>query len=194
MNKKNPIKIGEIFGKFIVISKSSFTDKRHNSYYECKCICGNNTVVIGSRLRLGKSSSCRECRYARVRKYPGFASWSHKYSQYRHSATKRKIEFNLNIDEFIALSSLACSYCGDGLRIYNVYAKDKRALSNLVKRSNILISGIDRVNSDKGYNLFNCVPCCADCNQMKSDKTLEQFLNHINKIINFYSPKIKKTS
>ena len=45
--------------------------------------------------------------------------------------------------------------------------------------SPVRINGIDRINSDKGYTIDNCVPCCAQCNHMKLDYTTEEFLTKI---------------
>ena len=42
--------------------------------------------------------------------------------------------------------------------------------------------GVDRVDSDKFYDIDNCVPCCEECNKMKLNMTTEKFLGHINKI------------
>lgn len=43
-------------------------------------------------------------------------------------------------------------------------------------------NGLDRVDSNVGYTFLNVVPCCYDCNVMKSDLTLEKFKLHIKKI------------
>ena len=37
-------------------------------------------------------------------------------------------------------------------------------------------NGIDRLDNTAGYTPGNCVPCCWDCNRMKSNKTVEDFL------------------
>lgn len=42
---------------------------------------------------------------------------------------------------------------------------------------------LDRVNSDLGYVVGNCVPCCYICNVMKSDLTVEQFYAHLERIL-----------
>lgn len=43
-------------------------------------------------------------------------------------------------------------------------------------------NGIDRINSNKGYEKDNCVSCCPICNRMKLDLSLEDFYAHIEKI------------
>ena len=42
--------------------------------------------------------------------------------------------------------------------------------------------GIDRVDSDKGYFVDNCVSCCMWCNSMKSDLPVGEWLEHVMKI------------
>ena len=38
-------------------------------------------------------------------------------------------------------------------------------------------NGVDRVNSNKGYILENCVSCCSWCNFSKSNRTVEEYKN-----------------
>lgn len=45
--------------------------------------------------------------------------------------------------------------------------------------------GIDRVDSDKPYEIDNCVPCCTKCNFMKQAHSVEDFLNHVEAIYKF---------
>lgn len=40
-------------------------------------------------------------------------------------------------------------------------------------------NGIDRIDSAKGYVEGNVVPCCKFCNEMKSDKSRDEFLQLI---------------
>jgi len=85
------------------------------------------------------------------------------YNQYIKSANNRNITFELSIDEFIKLISKKCTYCG---------------VSDYCERYDVTgAGGIDRVDSSKGYNLNNCVPCCGICNTMKLDYTSNEFLN-----------------
>lgn len=39
--------------------------------------------------------------------------------------------------------------------------------------------GIDRVDSNVGYEPSNCVPCCFRCNSIKNDQTLDEMYRHI---------------
>ncbi len=55
--KRQPILIGERFGRLIVI-KYEGIDKSHHRYFKCKCDCGNEKVIRGDRLKSGKARSC----------------------------------------------------------------------------------------------------------------------------------------
>lgn len=97
------------------------------------------------------------------------------YNYFKSKAVKRNKEFNLSLSEFKTIVTLPCNYCGRFLPI----KRDKRC-----KYAN-KVSGIDRLDSNKGYIKNNVVPCCTRCNQSKNDMTLEEFYKHIESIYNF---------
>ena len=76
-----------------------------------------------------------------------------RYGTYKTSAKTRAISFDLTMEEFLTYWQADCSYC-------------KRPIPTV---------GIDRIDSDIGYTLANCVPCCTICNLMKSDHSLEDW-------------------
>ena len=86
-----------------------------------------------------------------------------RYNMYKKNAKKRNLIFELSKEEFYELTSKPCYYCGD-LHNYN---------------------GIDRIDSNEGYVLDNCISCCEYCNKMKLDYSAEFWIQHIKKIIKF---------
>ena len=86
---------------------------------------------------------------------------SHKYSQYMSGAKKRGYEFSITLEEFTAHYYLDCCYCGD-------------------KVDGI---GLDRVDNTKGYTSDNIVACCENCNRLKMDRDLPDWINHMKKIL-----------
>ena len=48
----------------------------------------------------------------------------------------------------------------------------------------VYYNGIDRIDSNEGYEKENCVPCCTRCNYMKNDMSISSFTDHILKIAN----------
>ena len=61
--------------------------------------------------------------------------------------------------------------------IHNPYGKN-----NITKDGGYKYNGIDRVNSELGYELTNCVSCCISCNIAKSDHSYEEFVQLIKRI------------
>jgi len=47
--------------------------------------------------------------------------------------------------------------------------------------------GIDRIDNTKSYIKENCVPCCNICNRMKLEMNTQEFIEHIRRIMEFYS-------
>lgn len=88
-----------------------------------------------------------------------------RYSTYKTNANKRGKSFDLTIEQFEEITSKPCHYCGE----YDVY-EDMR------------FTGVDRVDTNNGYNVKNCVPCCKVCNSMKSNYNVSEWLEKIKKI------------
>lgn len=91
------------------------------------------------------------------------------YSQYKNNAKRRKLKFDLSIEQFkILTTNPKCHYCGGCSCDY--YAQSKN------------INGIDRIDSSNGYFFNNCVTCCSTCNKMKLALGYDDFISHIRKI------------
>lgn len=122
-------------------------------------------------------------------KPPGETSFHKIFLMYKANA-KNKVSFNLTKKQFREIIIQNCVYCGEFPKKYNPYLKNDRTRiksnnwvhQETIDRAWINVNGIDRVNNKKGYILSNCVPCCFDCNEMKNNRSLSEFLNHIIKI------------
>ena len=86
------------------------------------------------------------------------------YKSYKISATKRKIEIDIDKKTFLYLIHHDCYLCGK---------------KNDEKHQN----GIDRVDNDKGYILENVQPCCGNCNFIKNKFSLETIFDKFKKIL-----------
>jgi hypothetical protein len=60
--------------------------------------------------------------------------------------------WEISVEDFHRLTSSDCHYCG----------KPPMQISRTYK-----YNGLDRKNSQKGYQLENVVPCCKECNFIK---------------------------
>lgn len=104
----------------------------------------------------------------RCRKAPGEAAKNATYKRYKAQAKYRSLNFNLSKNEFFCIAERSCDYCGS-------------APSNTTKASsgNWSYNGLDRVDSSKGYEIDNVVPCCIRCNIAKSDMSRKDFCEWI---------------
>jgi hypothetical protein len=94
-----------------------------------------------------------------------------RYTAYKRNANNRSLSFDLSEDEFIEMSKLPCVYCGEYSDTYN----------------GEWFNGIDRIDSGLGYHKDNVVPCCSICNRMKLDLNIDDWINKMTKIINYYN-------
>jgi|LakMenE18May11ns_1017448.scaffolds.fasta_scaffold9128530_1 hypothetical protein len=86
---------------------------------------------------------------------------SEKFSSYKYAAKKRGYEFDLTIEDFKTFWNKPCFYCG----------------------TDINGIGIDRIDNNIGYQMFNCVSCCSICNQIKMDLDYFTLRDHLTKMI-----------
>jgi hypothetical protein len=67
---------GKIFGRLTVVSRSE-NNKHRQPTWLCKCACGSEKVIAGSKLKYGQVKSCgcllRELRHKSRRERPEFA-------------------------------------------------------------------------------------------------------------------------
>jgi hypothetical protein len=151
------------------------------------CECGVEKIISTSNLTHGNTVSCGcKLREGNHVKPHGMASLNHKYKSYasRAKTHKKNLIFDLTMAEFVKITLLPCHYCGK----VGASSTKARPRSNGAYVSN----GIDRVNSDLGYTIDNCVPCCPVCNRMKLDLTYSNFLEHIERILSYAPRTIKK--
>ena len=79
---------------------------------------------------------------------------------YRNGAKVRGLEYDLTEEQFFSFAGKACVYCGD-----------------ILDRPRI-----DRIDSNKGYTIENCAPCCKRCNIGKWDSTVDEFKEWIKRV------------
>lgn len=196
LTKSFKIKVGERFGRLVVIGISKKRDKSGSIYYLCKCDCEKDRVleIVGNSLRRGSTTSCGcysiEKVIERTRLDPCESTYNFFELQYKKGARERDIEYTLSKEQFRYLTSLPCYWCGEDPVPYNQRYKKDGTRSKISATSKdswaekqwIKVNGIDRIDNSKGYILDNCVPCCKDCNRTKTDRSVKDFLEHINKI------------
>lgn len=109
----------------------------------CKCIASRHRCLTTTHITVsnrGKPSNC---------------SWK----EYRRSAERRDISFEIDESIHVLLVGNPCHYCG------------------LVS-----CNGIDRKDNMEGYTQSNCLSCCKTCNKMKHKLDYDVFLDQCAKI------------
>ena len=187
--KRNEKYKGKKYGKLLILKYVEDKKTKHsNSYYLCKCDCGNEKIIELRSMKSGRVKSCGCIQKERIRKIGkesklpfGESPFNSLYIRYVKSAENRHLSFLLTKDQFKNIVIKNCYYCNCSPEIYtrNRYYKDT---------DYFIHNGIDRINSEKGYEMDNCVPCCSFCNYSKSDYEEKYFLD---KIVKIYNHKIK---
>jgi hypothetical protein len=94
---------------------------------------------------------------------------------YKRNAKVNNIKFELTEKEFENLTKGNCFYCN------SVPKKISKSISG---KSDYIYNGIDKKTPELGYIIKNCVSCCWECNQLKTNYTFEEFFNIIKTIYN----------
>lgn len=180
--------IGKKFGRLLPIERAQ---SRHNrTCWLCQCDCGKTKVVLGENLRKGKTKSCgcirkelalNQVRYAQEQRHLplGEAAFNVMYSIYKFHAEERNLSFDISEEQFRKLTKGNCYYCGD---------EPKTLFKPNAPNGGYLSNGVDRKDNSLGYTVENSFSCCRVCNQMKSDRTYDDFIARCERIARGHRP------
>jgi len=165
---KNKLK-GKKFNHWTLLSVAK---KEQGFYWNARCKCGTEKIVYEQNITYGLSKSCG-CIMRLNSEEAGLQIY---FKRIINTAKNRKIPFRLSYKFFKEIVQKSCHYCGtvNSNKVYHKYGKK-------LYRFN----GIDRINSNYGYNKDNVVPCCKICNRAKLTMNYHNFINWINNLINF---------
>jgi len=148
--------------------------------YKCSCIgCGKTYLKRHDQL-LKITEKCRNkyCKFFKV-KAPGNSNRdtktekpsqiNYRFRQYRRSANKKGLSFEISLDDFCCLIKANCHYCSTP----PLLSTDKKLFKPFH------FNGVDRVDNLKGYTKDNIVTCCKICNYAKRNMTLDAFKTHV---------------
>lgn len=90
---------------------------------------------------------------------------SSSYCEYRNSARRRELSFEITKEEFEQLRKQRCYICGK------------------ISVKHLHVNGIDRFDNNRGYISDNCRPCCSHCNFLKCGYDFSDF---ILRLLNIY--------
>jgi hypothetical protein len=190
--KYSKIEIGSRFGRLEVVGYAGTigTGNAALASWKVKCDCGTEKTITGVQLRRtrnpSKSCGCLQKEWAsklctvnspKKMNYEELRE-AEAYNHFRNQAKQRGIDFKLSPTELVELIVKSCYYCNkEPSNIFRI--KNRKDLSWIIK-----YQGIDRIDSNKGYVLDNCRPCCKQCNVAKLDQAESDFLEHISKLYN----------
>jgi hypothetical protein len=172
MNDKIKDLTGEKFGRLLVLYYDG-QDKNRRSVWMCKCTCGSYVRVPRNRLTSGNTTSCGCYNREIVSLPPTDSGINRILHSYKNGAHKRGIDFKLSKKQFSNIIFSDCHYCGSSPSSYHKHQ---------YHGGGILYNGIDRIDSNQGYEDGNVVACCSDCNYAKRKMNIQQFTNWIDKI------------
>lgn len=181
MGKLKTIHVGEKYGHWTSISQSSLDDAKLNKV-KCQCSCGTIRQVKVHNLLSGKSKSCgciqkkQISNFSRGKVSKNAVDSKHKaiselINSYKFGAKQRGLSYQLTRDQFSHLIIQNCSYCGAN-----------PSNTKNTNRGEFNYNGIDRIDNNVGYELYNVTTCCKTCNYMKTNMSVGAFCEHIEKI------------
>lgn len=93
-----------------------------------------------------------------------------RYNKFKQDAKSRDLEFSISLEQYSKLIKPPCFYC-------------RGAFGQVTKGT-----GLDRIDSNIGYVIWNVVSCCTTCNRIKNDTfTVEETLVAVKAILNYRS-------
>ncbi len=158
------------FGRLTVLEEAPAQGKF--MMWLCRCDCGKTVVVRANNLRTNNTRGCGCERPAPNKLPPGQSAANSLFSsRYKCGARNRKIGWGLTKEQFMGMVTQNCHYCG------------LPPSARIVNGSSVFVfTGIDRVDSSKGYIDGNCVPCCKACNFAKNEMSVEAFRSFIHRV------------
>ena len=126
---------------------------------ECQVDTVEDEFYVDRSRPRGRVARCKGC-YSNRQKIDRVQKPRKRFSEAKSNAAKRGILWDLTFDDYVAwLWDAPCFYCGNPAK-----------------------GGIDRLNNELRYDIFNAVACCKVCNSMKGKLTMHQFFEQIQRI------------
>ena len=184
--------IGQRFERLLVIEIRPSDSKGH-AHWLVRCDCKNEFVVKSQSLRNGNTKSCGCFKKDHViasnkaRALPsGEGCFNFLFKNYRNEAKRRHLVFRLTKKQFRDLTKGSCYYCGDEPK-----QEFKRTTGY---NGSYFYNGLDRLKNDIGYTRKNSVSCCGTCNKMKHCKSVQDFLQACQAVVDHQSKRLGESA
>ena len=185
--------MGQRFHRLLVIgymppdeAATVLPDRPRCGYWLCRCDCGTEKYIASVNMKATKSCGCLNSEQARLNAAKGGEAVKIKdrveflltrvIKGYKVNAKTRGFSWNLSRDKVRELILADCEYCGSGPT--NTW----RTTNRQGETEELHYNGIDRIDSARGYEDGNVVPCCKLCNTGKMNLTLPEFQDWIRRV------------
>lgn len=174
--KRRILKDGTKFGKLTVIGES-YRKKHKHSTWLCLCECAKKVIVRTTHLLEGRVLSCG-CAWHPLKSIESDkTALKDLYRSYKSTAKKKGHLFELDLDVFKELTQSVCFYCNKSPNsVRKPHPRNNNTVYRPTQLTPYIYNGIDRKNNSMGYSRDNCVPCCKECNFLKSNRNLDEFI------------------
>lgn len=144
MSKKIDL-TGQKFGRLTVMYETSAC--KGDTYWACRCECGNWKIATTARLRAGyvKSCGCLLTEIARTRSYKGY--WTNLFSTYRNLTRACYDKTSPKYADFGEKGITFCDYWRENVEAFMEWSTE----NGYTPKSRLL-----RYDQDDGYRPSNC--------------------------------------
>ena len=172
---------GRVFGDLTVMEAAP-PGRRSNGVaftrWRVKCACGNEKITSSVCLRHGRTVSCG-CHKLRVLRQNGernrlplgVSARNEIFHRYKAQAKYRNLPWALTKEQFTALVSGICHYCG--VPPCTMWTRGPVPFA---------YNGVDRKDNAVGYLEGNVVSCCKTCNWAKGRVGYNEFIAYLERI------------
>jgi hypothetical protein len=157
--------VGQTFGAWTVIQRMPNDPTMPHTQWLCRCSCGTERIIPATNLKQSNSLGCLRCAQAnRSAIHPINVAFSHV----KCNALKRRLSFNVTkeqVYEIMQQQNFKCALTGIELTLN---CKDK-----YYKGCN---ASLDRIDSNRGYELNNVQWVYKPINNMKWKLPQDEFI------------------
>ena len=172
---RTTLKVGDINENDVEIVGGPYLGTGRGSSTKWDFLCPYcKEIFVSPTTNFKKSKSCYNCRGKALRSYNEDTTWDYLYHVIKGRKTAKEKGFGLTKECFRRVSVMNCYYCG---------AEPTQTRGYKEWHPPLTINGLDRVDPSMGYFDDNVVACCKDCNVAKLDKTEEEFLSWLKRLV-----------
>jgi hypothetical protein len=173
---------GQKFNHLTAIKAAGYAESG-NIVWEFLCDCGKRIVRLPRQVRRGDIKSCGCLKIQMIRERGTLPDNLHiktaSFKKHKQDAKKRELDSQLTYEQWLAIASQPCRYCGE----FSI----RKSKAN---PQGIKLNSVDRLNNEPYYTPENSVPACFEHQQMKMQRTEKEFLVSIAKVIAYQQGKL----